>query len=216
MKFTKEQAYEDLVAKMTSKGEKLNLSSRTMNKHLETLIKFVANDEMELSDFVGKVLPDFIELDGQYRKDNSDFINQWKKDHPDVAKPNAASTTNPNQSTEMNDEQKAMMERLKLLEDRIAKDDKERNILTKKEELQNAMKSKGIKDKAWMEQVMSLTQITEDMNVDEKADALLKFYNQSHAGFSLDTTPHSSSGKQDDYKALFEAVRKEIEESLKK
>ena len=35
MKFTKEDANKELVARMTAKGEKLNLSQRSMNEQVE-------------------------------------------------------------------------------------------------------------------------------------------------------------------------------------
>ena len=44
MKFTKDEAYKELVAKMTAKGEKLNLSERSVNEQLETLISFISNE----------------------------------------------------------------------------------------------------------------------------------------------------------------------------
>ena len=52
MKFTKDEAYKELVVRMTAKGEKLNLSERSVNEQLETLISLIANEEMELTDFV--------------------------------------------------------------------------------------------------------------------------------------------------------------------
>ena len=52
MKFTKDEAYKDLVAKMTAKGEKLNLSDRSINEQLETLMTLIANDETELNDLL--------------------------------------------------------------------------------------------------------------------------------------------------------------------
>ena len=57
MKFTKDEAYKELVARMTAKGEKLNLSERSINEQLENLISLVATDETEMSDFVEKILP---------------------------------------------------------------------------------------------------------------------------------------------------------------
>ena len=52
MKFTNEDAYKKLVAKLTANGEKLNLSQRSINEQIEALLPLVANDEMELEDFV--------------------------------------------------------------------------------------------------------------------------------------------------------------------
>ena len=45
MKFTKEDANKELVRLMTEKGEKLNLSERSINEHLDNLMPLLANDE---------------------------------------------------------------------------------------------------------------------------------------------------------------------------
>ena len=193
MKFTKEEAYKDLVAKLTSKGEKLNLSERTLNKHLDTLIKFVANEEMELSDFVKEVLPDIKELDGQYRKDNSDFIKQWEKDHP-VQQP-----TNPQQTDPTKDEYtKKLEERLEALEAKERENEKSKMIAGKRKELLNAMRSKGIKDDDWSNSLLAEVSITEDIDVESKAESFLKMYNKQQAAFEGGATPQSSFGGSQD------------------
>ena len=46
MKFTKEDAYKELVKLMTAKGEALNLSSRSINEQLEKLMPLLANDRI--------------------------------------------------------------------------------------------------------------------------------------------------------------------------
>lgn len=193
MKFTKEEAYKDLVAKLTSKGEKLNLSERTLNKHLDTLIKFVANEEMELSDFVKEVLPDIKELDGQYRKDNSDFIKQWEKDHP-VQQPPKPQQTDPTKD----EYTKKLEERLEALEAKERENEKSKMIAGKRKELLNAMRSKGIKDDEWSNSLLAEVSITEDIDVESKAESFLKMYNKQQAAFEGGATPKSSFGGSQD------------------
>lgn len=193
MKFTKEEAYKDLVAKLTSKGEKLNLSERTLNKHLDTLIKFVANEEMELSDFVKEVLPDIKELDGQYRKDNSDFIKQWEKDHP-VQQPPKQQQTDPTKD----EYTKKLEERLEALEAKERENEKSKMIAGKRNELLNAMRSKGIKDDEWSNSLLAEVSITEDIDVESKAESFLKMYNKQQAAFEGGATPQSSFGGSKD------------------
>ena len=55
-KFTKEQALEELKKQIPGKGEKLNLSERSISEQLETLTPLLATDDTELSDFINKVL----------------------------------------------------------------------------------------------------------------------------------------------------------------
>ena len=92
MKFTKEQAFEILRSNLTNGGKKtLRMSEKSINAQLDTLIPLVANDDMELNDFIEKVKTTFATMNSNAEKDNSDFIKQWKEQHPDP---------NPNQSQE--------------------------------------------------------------------------------------------------------------------
>lgn len=51
-KFTKEQALEELKKQIGGKGEKLNLSERSINEQLDTLMPLLAKEDTELSDFI--------------------------------------------------------------------------------------------------------------------------------------------------------------------
>ena len=93
MKFTKEDAYKDLVSKMTARGEKLDLSERSINEQLDTLMPMVANDETELSDFVEKTLPLFKTANANIRNDVSVGINKYKTEHPITDQKPTASPT---------------------------------------------------------------------------------------------------------------------------
>ena len=85
MKFTNEQLTEALKAKLTPNGKKLAMSERTLKANVERLYKRLEKSENddELDDVVKEYVPDFQEIDGNVRKDNSDFVNTWKKEHPD-------------------------------------------------------------------------------------------------------------------------------------
>ena len=78
MKFTKDDARKELSTRMTTKGEKLNLSERSLNEQLDTLIPLLANDETELSEFVEKVLPIFKTADANVRNDVSAGIKDYE------------------------------------------------------------------------------------------------------------------------------------------
>jgi glutaredoxin len=54
MKFTKEQAVEQLKGLLTEGGKTLHLSDRTINENIDDLIPLLVNDETELSDFISK------------------------------------------------------------------------------------------------------------------------------------------------------------------
>lgn len=192
MKFTKEDAYKDLVAKLTAKGEKLNLSERTLKQQLETLIKFVANDEMELEDFIKAIYDDVKSLDGQYRKDNSDFIKEWEKNHPSPTEPKPNPTPTP--SGNENPEMKALLERLAILENENKAAKREKTISETKSNLKKALKDKGVKDSEWLDLMLQKVAITEDFDVEQESDYYLKLYNKSNPIPGDGVTPKVTNG----------------------
>ena len=87
MKFTKEDAYKELVRIMTEKGEKLNLSERSINEHLDNLMPLLANDETELNAFVQQILPLMKTADANIRHDVSVGIADFKKGYKPTTEP---------------------------------------------------------------------------------------------------------------------------------
>ena len=69
MKFTKEDAVKELKAKIPNNGQTINLSDRSINEMLDSLMPLLANDETELDAFVTSVLPTFKTADGNVRND---------------------------------------------------------------------------------------------------------------------------------------------------
>lgn len=194
MKFTKDDAYKELVGRLTAKGEKLNLSERTLKQQLETLIKFVANDEMELADFVNAVYEDVKSLDGQYRKDNSDFIKEWEKNHPNPNPTEPKPSPAPEPSGNVSPEMKALLERLDALEKENSAAKREKTISETKSNLKKALKDKGVKDSEWLDLMLQKVAITEDFDVEQESDYYLKLYNKSNPIPSGGVTPLGSNG----------------------
>lgn len=207
MKFTTDEAVKALAAKMTENGENLYLSERTIGAHVETLSRFVG-DDMELNQFVETYLSDFKTMEGQMRKDNSNFVKKWEKDHP-------APSTEPRpqpKPVEKDEYTKQLEERLSKLEAKNQEAEKGRKVAEKRSELVAAMKAKGVKDKEWMDTFLSEVSITEDMDIDAKAESYVKLYNKAMSSTGGSLTPRSSSGKPTTYtKEMF----KDIEESRK-
>lgn len=205
MKFTTDEAVKALAAKMTENGENLYLSERTIGAHVETLSRFVG-DDVELGQFVETYLPDFKTMEGQMRNDNSNFIKKWKQDHPAPA-----NEPKPQPQPAGKDEYTKQLEaRLSALEEQNKEAEKGRKVAEKRAELVSAMKSKGVKDKEWIDGLLGEVSITEDMDVEAKADAYVKIYNKAMSSTGSGFTPRSSSGKPTTYtKEMF----KDIEQS---
>jgi hypothetical protein len=82
MKFTKEEACKDLMSQIPTKGETLQLSERSINEQLETLMPLLANDETELADFIVSVLPVFRTADANVRANVSGQVKDYKEKNP--------------------------------------------------------------------------------------------------------------------------------------
>lgn len=196
MKFTKEEAFEKLKGLLTNNGKKdLQMSERSVNEQLEVLMPLIANDEMELDDFIGKVKASFEVMNSNAKKDNSDFVKEWEKNHP-VAEP---PKNDPPKNNEPSDAMAALLKRIDELEKKNAERDKEVVLAQKRKDLLKAMKDKGIKDENWSKSFIEEISITEDFDVDAKADAYLKIYNKSQAGQTGNgSTPFGSSSNGGD------------------
>lgn len=190
MKFTKEEAYKELVEKMTAKGEKLNLSERSINEQLETLIALVVSEETELNDFVEKTLPLFKTADSNVRNDVSVGINKYKEENP-IPKPTSEPTIKP--TTDIVD--KELLNRLEAMEQELAESKREKQVANVRKEIVSKLKEKGVKNNEWAEALVSEITITENFDVDAKVNSYLNLYNKLQSSIGAGATPQSTEGK---------------------
>lgn len=193
MKFTEEQAREALRAELTNKGRKsLAMSERTLAKMTESLCKRLADEEMGLPDFVEIAVEILSPVNDNIRKDKSDFVNKWKEEHPEPEPPKG--TPKPNDPPKGNSELEALKAEIEALKEKNAQAEKQSKLSAKKSELVSALNQKGIKDKEWIESFLSEVNITEDMDVESKAENYAKFYNKSQANVPPTPTPFAPAG----------------------
>lgn len=214
MKFTREQACEKLTSLLTANGEKLNISQRTLKRHVETLMKYAAKEDPELDAFVNDILEDVKDLDGQYRKDHSDFIKDYSEKHPTEGnKDEKDEKGNKSNSDQTDPALQSVLEELKSLKAEMAEEKKIKKISNIRGSLKDALVKKGVKDKEWIDSLMSEISVTEEMDVESKADSLLKLYNKTKASEGDDdTTPSSSaSGKTKKDTSRFDYIQKAYE-----
>lgn len=190
MKFTKEDAYKDLVSKMTAKGEKLSLSDKSINAQLDTLIPLIANEEMEMNEFVEKVLPCFQTSNANIRNDVSHGIKDYMDKNP---QPNPNPTPNPT------DPNAALLARLEALEQKNRESEAALRTQGVKKNLSTKMKELGIKSDKWIESMVSTTTITDDFDVEAKAQNYLELYNSMMADINPHITPFSPNPKPNSY-----------------
>lgn len=203
MKFTKEDAYKELVRLMTANGETLNLSQRSINEQLETLIPLIANEETELNDFVASVLPLCKTADANVRHDVSAGIADFKKNNPVQQQ----GTTPPAAATKpeggVNEE---LMKRIGDLENKIKANEAKEAIQLLRSGFIAKAKEKGVTDEGWLMDYVDAITIGEDFDIEAKADSCLKFYNKSLSTVKSGVTPKTAGGGNGDDKYLSSVV----------
>ena len=196
MKFTKEEAHEDRVARLTAKGEKLNLSERTINEQLDALMPLIANEETELADFIDKVTPLFKTADANVRNDVSVGIADFKKSYKPEEKKGEVKPEE--KKAEADKAYAKLLKRLDDLENESKANKAKETVNGLKQSFVAKVKEKGVKDDEWLNFYLETAVIDENFDVDAKAEACLKFYNKSKSGIKTDVTPEKGGGKSDD------------------
>ncbi len=197
MKFTNDAAIKELIAKLTAKGEKLNLSERSIKEQVEALLPIIANEEMELDDFVTKVLPVVKTADANVRNDVSQGIKDYKASNPiKTAEPQKDTQTATQQNASVNDE---LINRIAALEKRNQEYELAQKIGGIKSSLTSKLKELGVKDSKWISSLLSQVNISEDTDIESKAKDLLELYNASQSSIDVNVTPLGASGGKSDY-----------------
>lgn len=198
MKFTKDDARKELSTRMTTKGEKLNLSERSLNEQLDTLIPLLANDETELSEFVENVLPIFKTADANVRNDVSAGIKDYE------AKKNEENGGSNGKSTEA---ENALEKRLAELEAKLANADREARVAAKRAQIVAKLKEKGVKDEEWANTLLGEVAISDDSDVDVKVDSYVALYNKMKSAFDPNATSGGANGGGDTKKDISDIIK---------
>lgn len=194
MKFTKEQAVEEITAKITDKDKDLDLA-RTIDECVENGLKIVGdNGEMELKDFVAFVLPFVATAAGLAHKNAVTATKTLQEKIAELEKKDPAKT-DPKKDHEPNSEMKAMLDRIEALEKNKAENEKAVKIATKRSALKTKM-AESIKDNDWIDAYLAEINVTEDTDVEAKAKDYIAFYNKTQSKGGR-TTPKQTGGDDD-------------------
>ena len=212
MKFTKEQFSEALKVKLTNNGKKnLAMSERSFNGKVERIYKRLEKacdkDEMELDDVVADYLDDLQEDDNNIRNDNSKFIKEWEKNHPNK-------DDRSDNKDDKGDESKLdkLLKELQDLKSEREEEKKVKAISDKRNQLKLALKGKEVKNEDWINDQLELIHIDSETDVDALTERLLKSYNKFNANTPPDITPGGTgSGKEktDDFADVVAVVKKQ-------
>ena len=188
MRFTRDDVRKELVARMTANKESLNLSERSFNEMLDTLIPLVANEEMELADFADKVLPTFKSANANVRNDVSVGIREYQEKNPIQKQEKVEPKID-----------EVWEERFKALETKLANAEHEKYVSNTKQEIISRLQAKGVKDKSWAEAMLDEITITNDFDIDAKVEAYLNIYNKVQSATPPNITPRGGEGGKPDY-----------------
>ena len=193
MKFTKEEAGKEIAAKLSKSVENIDAWDRTIRENVETLWGILGEEnEIELNDFVSKSLPLFNTTAGFMRKTNADLAKSYEEKIELLKKnqPQTSPTPDPN---------KELIERLAALEKANEEQRTKLAIDTKRKELTDKLKDKGVKDAKWINDLFSLVSVQADTDVDAEVDKYVNLYNSSRSRYNSNVTPSTSKDNPDDY-----------------
>ena len=203
MKFTKEDACKDLMSKIPSTGETLQLSERSISEQVETLLPLLANEETELADFVASVLPIFKTADANIRANVSAQVREYKEKHPNLETPKPKKT----QENE-DDEVAKLVARIAELERKEAENEKAKTLKQRRSDIAAAMKEKGVKDDEWISDLLDAVNLDgESFDANEKAESYVKIYNKQKSKVNPKATPDDPTGGGGEDKYLDEVIK---------
>ena len=193
---------EELKKLLTDNGKKpMVQSERTFNASVERIFKRLEkfDDESELDSAVADYLPDFQEIEGNMRKDNSDFVKKWEKEHKNSSdNSNEEGRKNGNNAAEGNSELSKLLKRMGMIEDLLAKQRLAETISSKKKQLKKALKKDGVEDDEWIEKYIAKLNIDEETDIDEEKDDAIALFNLGNSQVPKNVNTKNPSGKGQD------------------
>lgn len=219
MKFTKEQFSEALKAKLTNNGKKnLAMSERSFNEEVEDIYADLEesgnNEELELADAVGKKIKRLERIDNNVRNDNSKFVKEWEKNHPQKNDGDGNGDGNGDGYGDGGNksELQKMQEQINSLLKREEENNKAKAVSEKRSQLKSALKGKDVKNEDWINDQLELIHIDSETDVDALTERLVKSYNKFNANTPPYITPGGTGGgkeKTDDFADVVAVVRKQ-------
>ena len=193
MKFTKEQAIEEINAKIEAKDKDLDLS-RTISESVENALRIVGeNDEMELSAFVDLAMPLVNTAAGLAHKNAVTATKTLQEKIAELEKKVPKVETPKPKETEQSEEMKALLARLEKLEKDKADADKAAKITAKRGEIKAAIVKAGVDDNDWVDTLLKEVSVSEDTDVEQKAKDYVSLYQKQHT-VKTSITPRAAGG----------------------
>lgn len=200
-KFTKEDALKELMGAIPNKGERLNLSERSINEQLDTLMPLLAGEETELPAFIASVLPVFKTADANVRNDVSVGIKDYKDKNP--------LPTKKQEPTPVNEDLQKALARIEELEKKNAANEHATLLARRRSEIVSKMGEKGCKDTDWINGFLEEVNLEGDeFDANARAEKYIDMYNKAKSFSPKGITPGSPSGGSNANKELNDAISK--------
>lgn len=213
MKFTKEQLSEALKAKLTNGGKKnLAMSDRSFNGKVERIYKRLEKasdkDELELDDAVSEYLDDLQEDDNNIRNDNSKFVKEWEKNHPDKK------DDKEDKKDDKKDKDKLdlLLEEIQTLKAEREQEKSAKAISEKRNSLKSALKGKDVKNEDWINDQLELIHIDSETDVEALTEKLVKSYNKFSSNTPPNITPNRAGSGKEDLEHEFDDIAEGLKE----
>ena len=197
--FTKEEAIKALEAKIPTKDKDLDLG-RTISEAVDNSIELIGEDsEMELNDFVEKVFKQVKTSIGLTHSENSKVATKMQSQIDELQKKVNGKTQQTDDGTGEDDDPKfkSLRDELDTIKKRFADEDRQKSIAEKRSAIIHKM-AESIPDKDWINDYMSQITVTEDTDVDAKANDSVAFYNKTQANVVKRSTTPRKTGEGDD------------------
>lgn len=210
MKFEKEEARQKLLASLTNDGKKpLRMSERTLSEQLETLTALVADDEMELDDFIQKVRPVLECVNSNVEHDVAEYIRQHPAPPAPPVQPSPAPAPAPEEPKHESKDPaiKAMQEEIARMRKEMEAEKKAALVDTKKSAIRKFLKENNVDDDEWVDKAMGLFSVGADEDVEARGKSMLELYNQQR-GNVPPGGPKTPSGTQSDVNDMLKEVIK--------
>lgn len=206
MKFTKAEAVEKLNQVLTNGGKKtLRMSARTLDGQTEALMSLIANEEMELDEFVEKIKGNLESINSNIEHDTSEAIKEYKEKNPIQQPKKDPPTDDPNE---------AIIKRLQELEQKEAERVSKAAIETKRSEVRKYLSDNNVKNTEWIDKALGFSNFTPETDSEALGKSLLEFYNSSIAdqGPIVPVTPkHGDENRQGAYDDIASSRKRRAE-----
>ncbi len=206
MKFTEEQAYDEIIAKLTKEEANPLFNERGIKAMIKRDFMMLKDSEMELDAYAADASILAKDIDGNIRKVVSTSIETSNKTAVEKALEDYKNQITPQENKEDADNGlSAFEQRLKALEEENARLKEESGKTETRTSIVAAFKEKGISDEDWINEMLEFANYDNGTDVVAYVDKGVKLFNRQKSQTST-FTPNRTEGSTGGVSALAKAA----------